>query len=155
MVRKTRLQDVQEASGSGYPAPYDAPCRQRHTRRLSDAVKVNQFGVNQVRLSPGAWSAQRHWHTHEDELVYMLEGEAVLITDHGEQPLRPGDVVGFPAGEANGHHLVNRSEADCVFLAIGNRDERDEGHYSDIDLHAPAGRYAGGFHPTRKDGSPL
>lgn len=152
---KTRIEAVEERAGSGYPAPYDAPCRERYTRRLSDAVKINQFGVNYVRLSPGAWSSQRHWHSHEDELVYMLEGEAMLITDQGEQTLRAGNVVGFPAGEANGHHLVNRSEADCVFLVIGNRDERDEGHYTDIDMHAPADRYARGFHPTRKNGSPL
>jgi uncharacterized cupin superfamily protein len=139
-------------SGSSYPAPFDEPCRGRSWQRLGDAGGLTQFGVNLVRLAPGAWSGQRHWHSHEDELVYMLEGELVLVTDAGETPMRPGDVATFKAGARDGHHLQNRSDCDAVFLVVGTRDERDGCAYPEIDLVARPDRDGGGF--TRKDGTP-
>ena len=125
---------VAPRTGSGYPAPFDADCAGREKRRLGDAFGLTQFGVNLVRLPPGQWSAQRHWHTLEDELIYMLEGELVLATEAGEQTLGPGMVAGFKAGVADGHHLVNRSGRDAVYLEIGTRDAMDECDYPDIDM---------------------
>jgi uncharacterized cupin superfamily protein len=121
--------------GSGYPAPYDAPCRGRERQRLGDAASLTQFGVNRLRLPPGAWSSQRHWHTSEDEFTYVLEGEVVLVTNAGEEILRAGDCAGFRAGDADGHHFQNRSDADVVLLDIGSRrPESDAVDYPDIDL---------------------
>jgi len=118
---------------SGYLPPYDAAVKGRSRRAIG--VGLTEFGVNLVRLEPGAWSSQRHWHTAEDELVYMVAGEAVLIEDGGETLLRAGDVASFPKGVANGHHLVNRSSADAVFIAIGNdAPATDECHYPDADM---------------------
>ena len=138
--------------GSRYPAPFDEPCRGRENRRLGDAAGLTQFGVNLTRLPPGAWSSQRHWHSHEDELVYVLEGEVVLVDDSGEQRLRAGDAAGFKAGERNGHHLQNRSPRDAVLLTIGTRDDADSGEYPDIDLQFLPGRYSGGTGYAHKDG---
>ena len=121
-------------SGSNYPAPFDADCAGRERRRLGDAFGLTQFGVNMVHLSPGQWSSQRHWHSREDEFIMMLEGEAVLVTDAGEQTVRPGMVVGFPAGATDGHHLVNRSDGVAVYLEVGTRDPLDECDYPDIDM---------------------
>lgn len=137
--------------GTGYPAPYDEPCRQRKRVRLGDAAGLTQFGVNLLRLPPGAWSSQRHWHTAEDEFVYVLEGEVVLVTDAGEEVLRAGDCAGFKAGEADGHHLQNRTSAEVVLLEIGSRCPKDDAaDYPDIDLEIRAGSRA--F--LHKDGTP-
>jgi uncharacterized cupin superfamily protein len=137
--------------GSGYPAPYDEPCRQRKRLRLGDAAGLTQFGVNLLRLPPGVWSSQRHWHSAEDEFVYVLEGEVVLVSDAGEEVLRAGDCAGFKADEPNGHHLQNRSGADVVLLEIGARNpERDGVDYPDIDLTIRPGTR--GF--VHKDGAP-
>ena len=107
--------------------------------RLGDAGGLRQFGVSRVTLPPGTWSSQRHWHSAEDELVYVLEGTPTLIDDAGEHLLGPGDVTAHPAGEANGHHMVNRTGADVVFLVVGaRRPEVDAASYPDIDLHLPA-----------------
>ncbi len=125
---------VEPHTGSGYPAPFDADCATRQKRRLGDVFGLTQFGVNLLRLPPGQWSAQRHWHHREDELIYVLEGEVALVTDAGEQTLRPGMVAGFKAGVADGHHLVNRSDRDAVVLEVGTRDAREEADYSDIDM---------------------
>ena len=126
--------------GTGYPPPYDAPCLDRRRWKLGDAAGLTQFGVNLLRLAPGVWSSQRHWHTAEDEFVYVLEGEVVLVTDDGEEVLRAGDCAGFKAGETNGHHLQNRTSADALLLEIGARDpERDGVDYPDIDLAIRAG----------------
>jgi uncharacterized cupin superfamily protein len=123
--------------GSGYPAPFDAPCLGRTRRALGDAAGLDQFGVNLQRLAPGAWTSQRHWHTTEDEFVWVVEGEVVLVTDAGEEVLRAGDCAGFKAGVANGHHLQNRSGVEAVLLEIGTRDpERDGCDYPDIDMIA-------------------
>lgn len=93
------------------------------------------MGASHVTLRPGAWSSQRHWHREEDELLVMITGEAVLVEDDGDTPVRPGDVLAWPAGIANGHHLQNRSEEDCVFIAISAGDrEADSGEYPDIDM---------------------
>jgi uncharacterized cupin superfamily protein len=137
--------------GTGYPPPYDAPCRDRVRWTLGDAAGLTQFGVNLLRLEPGTWSSQRHWHAAEDEFVWVLEGEVVLIDDAGETVLRPGDCAGFPAGEANGHHLVNRSGRPAVVLEVGSRRPGEEAvDYPDIDLCIPKG--ADAFH--HKDGRP-
>lgn len=137
--------------GGGYPAPHDEPCRQRKRVRLGDAAGLTQFGVNVLRLSPGVWSSQRHWHTAEDEFVYVLEGEVVLVTDAGEEVLRAGDCAGFKAGAADGHHLQNRTNADVVLLEIGSRNpDGDAVDYPDIDLEIRAGSSA--F--LHKDGTP-
>src|SRR5271165_3500032 len=106
-------------SGSRYPAPFDEPCKQRSWHRLGDAAGLTQFGVNLVRLPPGAWSSQRHWHHNEDEFVHVLEGEVVLVTDAGEERLVAGDSAGFKASDADGHHLQNRSQREAVLLEIG------------------------------------
>jgi uncharacterized cupin superfamily protein len=124
-----------ERRGSTYPAPFKGPVASRRWRALGAAFGLTQFGVNLVELEPGAWSSQRHWHSAEDELIYVLEGELVLVTEAGEQVLGPGLVAGFPAGEPNGHHLVNRSGTVARFLAIGSRIPGDECTYPDIDLH--------------------
>ena len=144
---------VPEQSGSGYPAPFAEPCRLRAWRTLGDAFGLNQFGVNLVRLPPGVWSSQRHWHAEEDEFIYMLEGEAVLATDEGDTPMRPGDCAGFPAGVRNGHHLKNESQTDAIFLVVGSRVATDHGEYPDIDMTFRRREGA----PTlfaRKDGTP-
>ncbi len=129
-----------EHSGIGYLAPHQLAVTGRRWRRLAEAAGLTQFGANLVTLEPGAWSSQRHWHSHEDELVVMLSGEAVLVEDGGETLLHPGDIATFRAGTPDGHHLQNRSTAPAVFLAIGNDDPvNDECHYPDIDMHyAPA-----------------
>ncbi len=140
-------------TGSGYPAPYDEPCRERQRQVLGDVFGLNDFGVNYMTLPPGAWSSQRHWHSHEDEFVYVLSGTATLVTDDSETQLTPGLCAGFPAGETNGHHLVNKTDEPVVYLEIGTRDADDDGHYSDIDMKILKRAKGGEF--TRKDGSPL
>src|SRR5215831_19372129 len=112
-------------TGTLYPPPYDQPCRARQRTRLGDAAGLAQYGVNLLRLPPGAWSSQRHWHTAGDEFIYVLSGEIVLVTDEGEEILRPGDAAGFKAGDANGHCLQNRSVVDATVLEIGTRTEND------------------------------
>ena len=108
---------------------------------------IEDFGISHVTLIPGAWSGQRHWHEGEDEFVVMLSGEAVLIDDSGETPMRAGDIATYPKGDGNGHVLINRSDSDCVFVAVG-RPSASDCHYPDIDMHLFEGK---GF--ARKDGS--
>lgn len=120
--------------GSSYPAPHDQPCRRRERKRLGDAAGLTQFGVNLLRLPPGTWSSQRHWHTQEDEFVFVIQGEVVLRTDDGEEVLRAGECAGFKANEPNGHHLQNRSNRDAVLLEVGGRSAIDEVRYSDVDM---------------------
>jgi len=139
--------------GSGYPAPYDQPCKTRQKRRLGDLFGLDNFGVNLVELLPGVWSSQRHWHTHEDEFIYVLEGVLTLINDDGETVLTPGMCAGFKAGVENGHHLVNKSDDAAIYLEVGSRDRQDDGHYSDIDMQILKRAKSGKF--TRKDGTPL
>jgi len=152
---KIDVSSLPVVTGTSYPPPFDEPCRRRENRRIGVAARLTQFGVNLTRLPPGVWSSQRHWHTHEDELIYVLEGEVTLVTDDGEETLRKGDAAGFPAGDKNGHHLQNRSNEDVVFLTVGARIDEDSGEYSDIDLAFKPGRYSGGGGFVRKDGRPL
>jgi uncharacterized cupin superfamily protein len=137
--------------GSGYPPPFDAPCATRARQRLGDAAGLTDFGVNLLRLPSGACSSQRHWHSAEDEFVYVLEGEVVLVTDGGEEILRAGQCAGFKAGIHDAHHLQNRSPRDAVVLEVGSRKVADdEGDYPDIDLYFLKGD--AGF--AHKDGRP-
>jgi uncharacterized cupin superfamily protein len=142
------------ASGTRYPPPHDEPCKRRSWLRLGEQAGLTQFGVNLVRLPPGVWSSQRHWHSHEDEFVYVLEGEVMLVTDAGEQPMAPGDSAGFKAGVPNGHCFQNRSDKDAVMLVVGSRSDEDHGEYSDIDMKFTAGRYSGNVRYLHKDGTP-
>lgn len=139
-----------ERRGASYPTPYDEPCRERIRLRLGDAAGLTQFGVNLLRLPPGAWSSQRHWHAEEDEFVYVLDGEVVLATDAGEEVLRAGDCAGFKAGVADGHHLKNLSDRDALVLEVGSRKANEAVDYPDIDLVIPAG--GEGYH--HRDGRP-
>ena len=138
--------------GTTYPPPFDQPCRVRERTRLGDAAGLTQYGVNLLRLPPGAWSSQRHWHTGGDEFVYVLSGEVVLVTDEGEETLRAGDAAGFKAGDSNGHCLQNRSGADTRILEIGTRLTDETAYYSDIDMVAPPGGKPTPY--TKRDGTP-
>lgn len=152
MKKRIDLAALTSVVGTLYPSPFDAPCRARERTKLGDAAGLSQFGVNLLRLPPGAWSSQRHWHTREDEFVYVLSGEVVLVTDGGEEVLRAGDGAGFPAGDTNGHCLQNRSGDDARVLEIGTRVPGETVSYSDIDMVAqPAGNRTV---YTRRDGSP-
>lgn len=143
---------VSARTGSAYPAPFNAPVSGRTKRALGDVLELTQFGVNLVTLAPGAWSSQRHWHANEDEFVYVLEGEVMLITDAGETRLRPGMAAGFRAGCPDGHHLVNKSDARVLYLEVGTRAPAEVAQYSDIDMVAC--RQGGAFVFKRKDGEP-
>src|SRR5262249_39835337 len=135
-----------------YPPPFDASCRVRARTKLGDAAGLTQFGVNLLRPPPGTWSSQRHWHTGEDEFVYVLSGEVVLVSVGGEEILHAGDAAGFKAGDTNGHCLQNRSDSDATVLEIGTRVPGDTGYYSDIDMVAPAGGKPALY--THRDGTP-
>ena len=148
-----KLAEIADYSGSRYPAPHDALCTARVGQRLAEAVGLTQFGVNLVCLPLGIWASQRHWHSHEDELIYTLSGTVRQIDDDGERVLGPRDVVGYPAGDGDGHNLVNRGGSDAVFLAVGTRSPDDVCHYPDIDMETPPDRYRQGAH-TCADGSP-
>ena len=138
--------------GSTYPEAFRAPVAGRMKQRLGDAAGLKNFGVNLVRIPPGVASTQRHWHTRQDEFVYILKGELVLVTDAGEQVLTAGMAAGFPANSGDGHVLINRSDRDAVYLEVGDRSEGDEVEYPDIDL---AIRIVDGKpRPTHKDGTP-
>ena len=145
---KVEMESIEQVNRTGYPAPFDAPVAGRWYRRLAPATGLTEFGASHVRLDPGAWSSQRHWHEGEDELLVMLEGEAVLMEDDGKTVLRPGDVAAWPKGIRNGHHLINCSDEPCAFLVIGGG-EQAGGAYSDIDMiFTPEGSYA------HRDGTP-
>ena len=134
---KVDLERIEVLNRTDYPPPFDEPVAGRFKQRIGKATGLTHFGANLVRLAPGAWSSQRHWHEGEDELLVMLDGEAVLIEDDGRTMLVPGDVVSWPAGVRNGHHLINESESDCRFLVIGGGEEKG-GAYSDIDMRFTA-----------------
>jgi uncharacterized cupin superfamily protein len=136
---KLNLDVIEQTNRTGYPEPYAAAMADRNYRRLAPAAGLTDFGASHVVLSPGGISSQRHWHEGEDELVVILSGEAVLIEDEGETLMQAGDVAAFPKGVANGHHLVNRTDRDCVFVAIGGNSSTDC-HYPDIDLHLDGAR---------------
>ena len=146
---KIDLDAIAQTNKTGYPEPFDAPVQGRLYRRLAPATGMEKLRASHVVLAPGAWSSQRHWHREVDELLVMIAGEAVLIEDDGESIVRPGDVIAWPAGSTNGHHLQNRGDADCVFVVASAGDyAEDSGEYPDIDMtFAPDGYF-------RKDGTP-
>ncbi len=137
---------------TGYPPPLDRAVLGRERKHLGNAVGLDQFGVNLTTLKPGAASALRHWHEKEDELVYILDGELVLIEDNGETVLKPGDAAGFKANSPNGHHLVNRMHRDAVYLEIGTRSRHERAQYPDVDLVMI--RDDNGARHTHKNGKP-
>ena len=137
---------------TGYPSPFDRVVLGRERKRLGNAVGLNQFGVNLTTLKPGAASALRHWHEQEDELIFVLEGEVVLIEDDGESVLKPGDAAGFKANNPNGHHLVNKSSRNAVYLEIGTRSKHERAHYPDVDMMVV--RDDKGMRYTHKNGEP-
>ena len=143
---------VPAATGSAYPEPFKSRVAARRKQRLGDALGIKNYGVNLTTIPPGAVSALRHWHTHEDEFIYMVSGELVLVTDGGEQVLGPGMAAGFPAGKADGHCLVNRSRRDAVYLEVGDRRPDDAVTYPDDDISGRATPQGRRF--TRKDGTP-
>lgn len=149
-MSKVDIDAAPQRTGSSYPSPFDAPCAARVRIQLGDAAGLNDFGVNQLRLPPGTWSSQRHWHDREDEFVYVIAGEVVLVTDAGETLLKAGDCAGFPKNAPNGHHLINKSEREAVLLEVGTRAAGDTTIYSDIDMKFdPALGY------VRKSGQPI
>jgi uncharacterized cupin superfamily protein len=135
MSKKINVHAAVTVKGSRYPSPYDKPCAERVRCRIGDVAGLTQFGVNIVRLPPGCWSSQRHWHSGEDEFVFVIEGEVVLVTDSGEEVLSAGDCAGFKAAVSDGHHLQNRSGRDALVLEVGSRrPDEDQVIYPDIDL---------------------
>lgn len=150
MAKKINLATAPTVKGTLYPPPFDEPCLKRSRIKLGDAAGLTQFGVNLCTLPPGTWSSQRHWHTLEDELIYVISGEVVLVTDSGEEILKAGDGAGFKAGVKDGHTFQNRSGADAVIMEIGTRLDEDAAYYSDIDLVSPAGP----VNYTHRDGTP-
>ena len=148
---KIDIDNAPTGHGTGYPEEFAAPCKSRRRWRLGDAVGLDQFGVNLLRLPARAWSSQRHWHAAEDEFVWVVEGEVVLVEEDGETVLVAGDCAGFKAGVANGHKIENRSDREAVLLEVGSRRPTEDAcDYPDIDMILPTGadRY---FH---RDGTP-
>lgn len=148
---KILIAAVSERTGVGYPEPFATLSAHRRRRRLGDAGGLTDFGVNITRLPPGEWSSQRHWHSHEDEFVFLLEGELALIEDDGETVLCAGECAAFPKGTGDGHHMINRSERDAVYLEIGSRHPKDVTICSDVDMMSSnaEGRF------VHKDGTPF
>jgi len=144
---KLDLTAIPERNLTGYPSPFDEAVAGRWQRRLGAAGGLSELGASLVRLEPGAWSSQRHWHVGEDEFLVMLSGAAVLVDDQGEHDLKPGDCVAFPKGDPNGHHVINRSDADCSFVCL-SAGEDVGGEYSDIDMRFTPEGY------VHKDGTP-
>lgn len=146
---KIDLDTAPTAHGTGYPEEHAGPCKARLRWRLGDAAGLDQFGVNLLRLPTGSWSSQRHWHDGEDEFVWVIEGEVVLVEDEGETVLRTGDCAGFKAGVRNGHKLENRSDTEAVILEVGTRKPGgDHGEYPDIDMTFRSGVF------SHRDGAP-
>lgn len=145
---KLDLASIPQTNATGYPAPFDQPVQGRKYRRLAPHAGLSKLRASHVVLEPGAWSSQRHWHREIDELLIMISGEAVLVEEEGESTVRAGDIVAWAAGDKNGHHLQNRSDAPCVFLVATAGDyDVDGGEYSDIDMvFEPDGYF-------RKDGT--
>jgi len=152
MPKRIDPKDLPAHLGTFYPPPYDQPCRPRERRKLGDAAGLTQFGVNLMRLPPGAWSSQRHWHLKQDEFVYVLNGEVALVTNTGEEILKAGDCAGFKAGDEDGHHFQNRSDKDVLLLEIGTRIAGDGANYPGIDLVHPADGIPAMY--THLDGTP-
>lgn len=152
MAKRIDQNAIEPTTGTLYPPPFDGPCRSRERKKLGEAAGLTQYGVNLLRLPPGAWSSQRHWHSESDEFVYVLSGQMVLVTDDGEEVLTAGDCVGFKANDPNGHCLQNRSKAEATALEIGGRRPTDSCTYSDIDMLSPAGGRPAIY--THRNGTP-
>ncbi|WP_317133905.1 cupin domain-containing protein [Tropicibacter oceani] len=150
---KIDLNEVPVTTGSSYPKPYDQMFAGRRQLRLGQASGLTQFGANLVRLAPGAMSSLRHWHEQQDEFLMVTEGVLTLVDDKGDTEMRPGDCAAFPAGDPNGHHMVNRSDSIGAFLVVGTHTPTETGWYSDIDMKVES--QGGNFHFTRKDGGAL
>lgn len=144
---KVDLQAIPQTNATGYPEHLADVVQDRWYRRLSPATGLTDFGASHVVLRPGAWSAQRHWHENEDELLVIIGGSAVLVDDNGRTLLVAGDVAAFPKNDGNGHCLINESDADCVFLVVG-KSVNGPCHYPDVDMHE-----RGGGDKRRKDGN--
>jgi uncharacterized cupin superfamily protein len=147
-VPKLDIAALPQSNATGYPAPFDAAVQGRWWRRLAPVGGLTAMGASHVVLKPGAWSSQRHWHDHEDELVIMLSGEAVLVEDEGRTLLKSGDICAWAMAVTNGHHLINESDADCSFVAISAGNKDGTGAYSDIDMTFDDKGY------YRRDGTP-
>jgi uncharacterized cupin superfamily protein len=147
---KIDIKALPEQSGSIYPAEFQHVVKGRFRKRLGHAGGLTQLGVNLTRLEPGACSSLRHWHESEDELVYVLDGEVVLVEDESETPLGPGEAAAFKAGVANGHHLVNRGDRPALYLEIGTCAAADRAHYADVDMRVE--KQGGGHRFTRRNG---
>ncbi len=152
MTKRIDVAALTAVVGTTYPPPFDIQAARASAPDSATPAGLSQYGVNLLRLPPGAWSSQRHWHTAGDEFVYVLSGEVTLVTDSGEEILRAGDCAGFPAGDTNGHCLQNRSDSDARVLEVGTRIAGDIGYYSDIDMVAPAGGKPAVY--THRDGTP-
>ena len=142
---------VPEVNTSSYPEPFKKLVAGRSKKKLGKFAQLKNFGVNLVTLEPGSWSSVRHWHSQQDEFIYILEGEVTLVTNEGEAILKPGDCAGFPRGEANGHHLINHSDSLVLYLEIGDRTGGDIVTYPDADLVAKESQGTWLF--THKDGT--
>jgi uncharacterized cupin superfamily protein len=149
---KIDISSLPVRKGASYPPALNRVCEGREKTALGNGADLTQFGVNLTRIKPGSASALRHWHENEDEFVYMLEGELVLIEDEGETILKPGDCAGFKASVANGHHLVNRSNRDAVYLEVGTRARTEIARYPDDDIVVI--RDENGARATHKSGEP-
>lgn len=150
---KLNLSQIETAGGSGYPGKLAAMMQGRSSQRLGEAGGLTQFGVNLVHLAPGALSSLRHYHMEQDEFLMVTQGVCTLIDDHGDEQMHPGDCAVFPAGDANGHHLANRTDAPAAFLVVGTHTATETAFYSDIDMKVVS--EGDRFEFTRKDGSPL
>ena len=154
MSKKIDVSKIAHQVGTLYPPPFHTPCLARSKQALGDEAGLTQFGVNLLRLASGSQSSQRHWHTHEDEFIYLLSGEVICVSDDGEETLKAGDAAGFKGGDENGHCLRNDSETEAVILEIGSRIKEDGAFYPDIDLCVepiPDGEVFGYKH---RDGTP-
>lgn len=143
-----------ESNATTYPEPFRDDNQHRWNRRLGDHAGLVNFGVNITRIEPEGQSSSRHWHSRQDEFVYVLSGEVILETDAGEELLRAGMCAGFPAGTRNGHRFINRTKADVTLLVVGDRTAGDEVGYPDIDMHRHS-EPDGSYRFKRKDGTPF
>jgi uncharacterized cupin superfamily protein len=149
---KIDIAAITETNSCGYPAPFHEIAKGRFRKRLGNAGGLTQFGVNLCRLEPGSASSQRHWHEKEDEFVYIVAGDVVLVEDEAETVLHAGDAASFKAGVPNGHHLVNRSSRDALILEIGSRAAGERAYYSDIDMQVVMDE--SGSRYLHRDGTP-
>ena len=150
---KINISKLPTKTGSSYPAPHHLDFEGRHQTALGNGAGLTQFGVNLVKLEPGARSSLRHWHQEQDEFLVVMDGTLTLVDDTGDTELHPGDCAAFPAGDENGHHMVNKSNVDGSFIVVGTRTDTETGWYSDVDMMVRAKNGQMTF--TRKDGSPV